>query len=111
MTKSLDDVMSTLPKKRRAKIERRGEELVDEYLTLAELRKAQKLTQKELAKKLNVNQENISRLEKRSDMMLSTLRNHVEAMGGKLNLTVQFPDHDPVSLTSIGQSKSREGKI
>ncbi len=102
MTKELKDVMNALPKSRRAKIERRGEEILGEYLTLEELRKAQKLTQKELARKLNINQENISRIEKRSDMMLSTLRNHVEAMGGELNITIQFPNHAPVTLSGIG---------
>lgn len=106
MTKSLSDVMSALPKRRRTKIMRRGEEIVDEYLTLEELRKAQNLTQKELAKKLKINQENVSRLEKRSDMMLSTLRSHIEAMGGELNITVQFPNHGPIHLSGIGQGKS-----
>ncbi len=103
MTKTFDDVINALPNSRRAKIETRGAELLDEYLTLGELRKAQHLTQKELAKKLNVNQENISRLERRSDMMLSTLRNHIEAMGGELNITVQFPDHDPIAISGIGE--------
>jgi DNA-binding XRE family transcriptional regulator len=103
MTKKLDDVMNSLPRSRRVNIERRGEEILDEYLTLEELRKAQKLTQKELARKLNINQENISRLEKRSDMMLSTLQNHVRALGGELSITVQFPNHAPVKLSGIGQ--------
>ena len=104
MTKRLTDVMNALPQKRRKEIERRGEEILDGYLTLEELRKAQKLTQKELARKLNINQENISRIEKRSDMMLSTLRNHVRAMGGELTITVQFPNHAPVILSGIGKN-------
>ncbi|MCF6283590.1 MAG: helix-turn-helix domain-containing protein [Candidatus Hydrogenedentes bacterium] len=104
MTKKLKDVMNALPKDRREEIERRGEEILDEYLTLEELRKAQKLTQTELARKLNINQENISRIEKRSDMMLSTLQNHVRAMGGELSITVQFPNHSPVTLSGIGQN-------
>ena len=103
MTKSLKDVMSALPQDRRDKIERRGEEILDEYLSLEELRKARKLTQKELAHKLNINQENVSRIEKRSDMLLSTLQNHVRAMGGELTITVQFPNHAPVTLSGIGQ--------
>lgn len=96
--------MNALPQSKRKKIERRGEAMLNEYLTLEELRKAQKLTQKDLAKKLKVNQENISRLEKRSDMMLSTLRNHIEAMGGELNITVKFPNHAPVALAVISQT-------
>lgn len=105
MTKKLKEVMDVLPEHRRDKIERRGEEILNEYHTLEELRKAQALTQKELASKLNINQENISRIEKRSDMMLSTLRNHVRAMGGELSITVQFPNHAPVTLSGIGQEK------
>jgi len=103
MTKKLEDVMNALPAARRKKIERRGQELLDEYQTLEELRKAQKLTQKELAQRLNINQENVSRIEKRSDMLLSTLQNHVRALGGELSITVQFPNHAPVTLTGIGQ--------
>ena len=103
MAKRLKDVMDAFTKERRDRIERRGEEILNEYLTLAELRKARKLTQKELARKLNINQENVSRLEKRSDMMLSTLQNHVRAMGGELSITVRFPNHAPVTLTGIGQ--------
>lgn len=95
--------MSTLPPDRRDRIERRGEEILDEYLSLVELRKAQKLTQKELARRLNINQENVSRIEKRSDMLLSTLQNHVRAMGGELRVTVQFPNHAPVTLSGLGQ--------
>ncbi len=102
MTKILNDVMAALPTERREEIELRGSEILDEYLTLQQLRKAQQLTQKKLAEKLNVNQENISRLEKRSDMMLSTLRDYVEAMGGELNITVRFPDQPSVSLLGIG---------
>ena len=58
---------------------------------LQALRKALKLTQKNLAKKLSIGQEGVSRLEQRSDLMLSTLRNHIEAMGGKLRITAEFP--------------------
>ncbi len=49
-----------------------------------------------------VNQENISRLEKRSDMKISTLQVYIEALGGKLNLTVDFPGRAPIRLQDIG---------
>ena len=107
MTKKLGDVMNGLSSERQKKIERLGKELLNEYMTLAELRKAQQLTQKDLAEKLHINQENISRIEKRSDMMLSTLRHHVEAMGGELSITVQFPDHTPIRISGLADS-SRE---
>ncbi len=47
-------------------------------------------------------QSNVSRLEKGSDMLLSTLRSYVEAVGGKLNLTVELPNKPPISLAGLG---------
>jgi DNA-binding XRE family transcriptional regulator len=60
-------------------------------LALAELREAQDLTQVQLAKKLGVDQGAVSKIERRTDMYLSTLRNIIQAMGGHLELTATFP--------------------
>ena len=68
---------------------------------LQALRKALKLAQVNLAKKLSIGQEGVSRLEQRSGLMLSTLRNHIEAMGGKLRITAEFPNHTPVNLSGF----------
>jgi Helix-turn-helix domain len=46
-----------------------------------------------VAKKLHINQAGVSKLERRTDMYLSTLRNYIEAMGGKLEITARFPNH------------------
>ena len=54
-----------------------------------------------MAKELGINQENVSRIEKRSDLLLSTLSGYVEAMGGTLRLVAEFPDRPPVALTGI----------
>jgi hypothetical protein len=54
-----------------------------------------------MAKTLGITQDGVSRLEKRSDLLLSTLRKTVEAMGGKLSLVAEFPDRPPVVLSSI----------
>jgi hypothetical protein len=54
-----------------------------------------------MAETLGVKQENISRLEKRSDLPLSTLRSYVGAMGGTLELVARFPDRHPVILSSL----------
>ncbi len=105
MGRSYEKVLKTFSKKDREYIEKRGQEKVQEYLTLQELRKAQELTQAALATTLNINQDGVSKLEKRSDMLLSTLRSYIEAMGGELNLSVSFPDHKTVSLNGIGQSQ------
>lgn len=62
-----------------------------EGLALAELREAQDLTQVQLAEKLGIDQGAVSKIERRTDMYLSTLRNVIQAMGGKLELTARFP--------------------
>ncbi len=77
------------------------------YLTLQELRKAHDLTQEALAAKLNIKQENVSRIEKRSDLLLSTLRGYVEAMGGELELIVQFPDSPPITLDGFSDLRAQ----
>jgi predicted transcriptional regulator len=70
---------------------------------LQALRKALKLAQVNLAKKLSIGQEGVSRLEQHSDLMLSTLRNHIEAMSGKLQITAKFPYHTPVNLSGFSK--------
>jgi hypothetical protein len=56
-----------------------------------------------MAKALGISQDGVSRLEKRSDLLLSTLRKSVEAMGGNLSLIAEFPDRDPVVLSGIAE--------
>jgi len=73
---------------------------------LRELRKARKLTQVRIAKVLRINQDSVSRLEKRSDLLLSTFRQAVEAMGGTLSLVAEFPDRRPVVVSAPGEDSS-----
>jgi ribosome-binding protein aMBF1 (putative translation factor) len=61
-------------------------------LPLAELRRARGLSQKTLAGVLHVDQASISKMERRTDMYISTLRSHIEAMGGELEIVARFPD-------------------
>jgi transcriptional regulator with XRE-family HTH domain len=61
-------------------------------MTLYQLREARKLTQVSLAKVLEVNQGAVSRMEKRTDMYLSTLRSYIQAMGGQLQVKAIFPE-------------------
>lgn len=63
-----------------------------EVMTLYQLRQARKLTQVNLAKALKINQGAVSTMEKRTDMYVSTLRNYIEAMGGNLKITAEFPE-------------------
>ena len=101
MAKKLDDVMAALPAGRRAKIKRRAQELA----SLKDLRQAVEKTQVDLAEALGVGQDTISRLEQRSDMLLSTLRRYVEGMGGKLELVAQFPNRPPVVIDHLAKDK------
>lgn len=104
MTIPLELVLESFSPERRHHIEQRAGELIAEELTLRAMRKARKLTQTKLSKKLNIGQEGISRIEKRSDLYLSTLRSYVEGIGGELTLMVSFPDQRPVVLTGLGES-------
>ena len=101
---ALDDFISSLPAEEREAIARRTEALVAEQLTLRDLRRARTLTQARMATLLGIKQENVSRLEKRSDLLLSTLGGYVAAMGGRLRLVAEFPDRPPVELTGLGES-------
>src|SRR6202045_68155 len=98
---TLKDKMKELSPAQRKKVEARAAELIAEEMTLRELRHARKLTQVKMAKTLGVTQDSVSRLEKRSDLLLSTLRKTVEAMGGNLSLVAEFPDRAPVVLSGI----------
>ena len=92
----------------------RGAKLIAEYRTLQQLRRARELTQVQLGERLGKDQVSISQLEKRTDMLLSTLRSYVEAMGGTLNLVVQFEGHEPVILSGIAEDRvesPRKGKL
>src|SRR5882672_10689445 len=100
---TLKDKMKGLSPAQRKKVEARAAELIAEEMTLRELRHARKLTQVKMAKKLGVTQDSVSRLEKRSDLLLSTLRKTVEAMGGNLSLIAEFPDRAPVVISSIAE--------
>jgi len=75
-----------------------------EHLTLPELRKARKMTQAQLADIMNIRQASVAQTEIRNEMMASTLRSYVEAMGGKLSFVAEFPDRPPVSLQGLGNS-------
>jgi transcriptional regulator with XRE-family HTH domain len=76
---------------RQERIRKRTEELLAE-LPLQELRQARALSQQELAEVLGLNQATVSKLERRTDMYLSSLRRFVEAMGGELEISASFPD-------------------
>src|ERR1017187_8775402 len=109
MPTNVDDIIRKLSPALRKKVEARAAQLIAEEMTLRELRHARKLTQVRMAKTLGITQDGVSRLEKRSDLLLSTLRKSVEAMGGKLSLVAEFPDRAPVVLSGIAADE-RDGR-
>jgi DNA-binding XRE family transcriptional regulator len=101
MATPFQDLLKELPEAEQQAIAAGTRQLIDEYLTLQDLRKARALTQERMAEMLGINQESISRLEKRSDLLLSTLSSYVTAMGGRLQLVAEFPDRPPSSFPGL----------
>jgi hypothetical protein len=104
--KTLEQKLRGLSRARRRKIQSRVAALINEEKSLQDLRRAHKLTQRRMAEVLGIGQDSVSRLEQRSDLLISTLRSYVEAMGGRLSIIAEFPDHEPVILTGIAAINS-----
>ena len=107
--KTLNDVMNELPAEERAKVMARFRQLAGEEIALQHLRKALNLTQERMAELLGIGQDSISRLERRSDLLISTLQSYVKAMGGSLKLIAQFPD-GVVTLSGLGEAVEKPPK-
>ena len=91
MARKFSELRSRMAPASRARAEARALATLAE-MPLAELRRARGMTQTALAAMLHVRQPSIARLEQRTDMYVSTLRNHIEAMGGELEVIARFPD-------------------
>jgi len=98
MARDVRDLIASLPIERQEAINREAERLIAEEMTLRELRRARAQSQAEVGKKLKVKQAEVSKIERRTDMYLSTLRSYIEAMGGELEIIARFPDHAPVRI-------------
>jgi hypothetical protein len=98
MTVTLEEFMKDFTPEERAFVASRTAALIEEELTLRDLRQAFHLTQERMAALMGVEQENVSRLERRADLLLSTLSSYVAAMGGKLRLVAEFPNRRPVAI-------------
>ena len=105
---TLEEKLNQLSPERRAKIQSRADQLMIEELSLRDLRLARKLTQEKMAELLQIRQEGVSRIEKRSDLHLSTLRQVIQAMGGELRLVVEFPDRPLVVLSGFQETEELE---
>lgn len=107
MAKTLEQKMASLSPVRRRKVEARTSELIAEEQSLRDLRRALTRTQERVAKDLGIGQEGVSRLEQRSDLLISTLRGYVEALGGSLRLVAEFPNRPPVILNGLAMVADR----
>ncbi|MGH9584211.1 MAG: helix-turn-helix domain-containing protein [Bryobacteraceae bacterium] len=105
MPVNVNEKIGKLSPAQRKKVEERAAQLIAEEMSLRELRCARKLTQVRMAKALGITQDSVSRLEKRSDLLLSTLRKTIKAMGGNLSLVAEFPDRPPIVLSGIAEDE------
>lgn len=103
MGRDLAELMEALPAGRRKRVEKLAAELRQQH-TLAELRNAHAMTQDTLGKKLKIGQVGVSKLEKRGDVLLSTLDQYVAALGGKLRLIVEMDDR-LYEISGFGKSE------
>lgn len=115
MAISHKEVLASLPLEERAMVEAKVKEMIEEELTLRDLRSVHHLTQTRVAELLGVQQDSVSRMERRADMLLSTMSSYVEAMGGKLRLVAEFPNRQPYvvklgDLTEEGPRQRRRRK-
>ena len=106
----VDETLAQLPAERQARIKARAQDIIAEELALRDLRKLRHVTKEEVARRLGGRQVYISRLERRADMKLSTLKNYVEAIGGELQLMVTFPEGTEVQIKRLG-GDAKGGKV
>ena len=104
MAKPFNNLRDEMSSDRRIKIATKTKALLDD-LPLQELRQARLLSQEEVARKLNVKQAAVSKVEHRTDLYISTLRKHIEAMGGVLILHADFPE-GRYQINSLGELDS-----
>ena len=93
---------------RQNRIRVRAEELIASEMALSDIRRARSLTQEQVARKLGGKQVYVSRLEKRADVKVSTLRQFVKAMGGDLQLLVTFPEGQKFEISKLVKPKAAE---
>ncbi len=107
MGRSVDELIASLPKARRLKVEAKSQQLVREMIdhadSLAEIRRALSKTQVQIARELGVGQVAVAQLEKRSDLLLSTLQRYVRATGAELSLVVRTKEGNDIVLRSLGE--------
>jgi hypothetical protein len=103
MARTHQEILDSLPADRRGKVAARAAEVRREVEGLRALRLLAERTQEQLAESLGVKQPSVHKMERQSDLYLSTLRRFVEAAGGTLELVVTLPGTGTVHLSGIGE--------
>src|ERR1700682_4678197 len=107
MGRNIKDIIAGLPKRRRIRIDRKARQMARDMITRADslgaIRKALRKTQSETGAALGLPQNAVSQLEKRSDILLSTLARYVDALGAELDVIVRMRDGSEIVLNKIGR--------
>ena len=101
MAKSYEILRNKIPPRTRERINKKAEKILGE-MSLNDIRHLRNCSQVELAELLEIRQASVSKLERRSDIHISSLRKYVEALGGKLIIQAEFPE-GKVHITDIGE--------
>ena len=104
---TLKQVIAGFSPARKKHIKTRAKELIAEEMALRDIRKSRALTQEQVAKRLGGKQVYVSRLESRSDVKVSTLREYVRALGGELQMMVTFPEEAATKIKSNSKVAAR----
>jgi transcriptional regulator with XRE-family HTH domain len=108
MAKKFSELRAKMSPAAKAESEREFHRLIEE-MPLQKLRRARHLTQHNLAKILQVNQSEISKIENRTDVYVSTLASYVEAMGGRLEIRAIFPDDGAIKINQFEELTAEDG--
>jgi DNA-binding transcriptional regulator YiaG len=108
MAKNFKNLRNNMSQVRREKTAKMTQDMLAE-MPMYELRRARQLSQEQLANVLDIKQGSVSKLERRTDLYISTLRRYIEAMGGELTLQARFPEGS-VTITQLDQIDETDGK-
>jgi hypothetical protein len=103
MGRTRQEIIDSLPAEHRAEVEARTAELHSEVEGLKALRLLAKRSQEQIAQGLGIKQPAVLKMERQTDLYLSTLRRFVEAAGGTLELRVELPGAGVIHLTGMGE--------
>ncbi|PDW02227.1 XRE family transcriptional regulator [Candidatus Viridilinea mediisalina] len=98
MARTMEQFIANLSDEMQASIAKETQRLVAEEMTLRELQRIRAMSQRKVGEVLHVNQAMVSQIEQSTDIYLNTLRSYIEALGGELNIVVQFPDRAPMNI-------------